>query len=79
MCLELQKNQQNKLTNESTIRCVSITKGFLKICADLAKELLAVWGWAPVSKHVFKVIIFRYIRFIYLHCGEETNIRDPHS
>lgn len=55
--MELQKNQQNKLTDESTIRCVSITKGFLKICADLAKELLAVWGWAPVSKHVFKVII----------------------
>ena len=22
---------------------------------------------------------FRYIKFIYLHCGEETNLRDPRS
>ena len=22
---------------------------------------------------------FRYMKFIYLHCGEETNLRDPLS
>ena len=22
---------------------------------------------------------FRYMKFIYLHCGEETNVRDPRS
>ena len=22
---------------------------------------------------------FRYMKFIYLHCGEETNLRDPRS
>ena len=33
------------------------------------------------SKYTIQVMNndFRYTKFIYLHCGEETNVRDPRS
>ena len=41
------------------------------------------WGNFVISKVIIELLIdnndFRYMKFIYLYCGEETNLRDPHS
>ena len=28
---------------------------------------------------IYKRVDFRYMKFIYLHCGEEMKLRDPRS
>ena len=53
---------------------LSSLKFSLTHCSVLARQ---------AKKNIFMVIImnsgFRYMKFIYLHCGEETKLRDPRS
>ena len=53
---------------------LSSLKFSLKNCSVLVRQ---------AKKKIFMVIImnsgFRYKKFIYLHCGEETKLTDPRS